>query len=328
VTPTPGNQKQSFERARQFTECRMDRRAFLQSAAIAAAAVSTPAFAQSASASGALPASTGELKGRLYKSLMIGMFTEKNLSWMEKFKVLRDCGFEGVELSSPGNLPLKEIREAQDATGLMVGEIVNSTHWTIRFSDPDPHKREQALDSLSTSIKDAHALGASTVLLVIGKVTPDATHDEVWKRSIPEIRKAIPTAAKYGVRIAVENVWNGFCENPKDWAQYIDELADGSPWVGAHFDIGNHIKFSPPAEWIRVLNKRILKLHVKDFAIDKNKDRGGTFCKLGEGDANWPEVRKALREINYTGYAAAEVGGGDREVMKDVVARMNSVLGL
>ena len=312
----------------------MDRRTFIRTAAataIAPGVIGATASAQTSGASGGgLPPSTGELKGRVFKSLMIGMFNEKNLSWMDKFKVLRECGFEGVELNSPGNMNLKEVLEAQDATGLMVGEIVNSTHWTIRFSDPDPRKREQALESLITSLKDAHTLGASTVLLVIGKVTPDATHDEVWKRTIPEIRKAIPTAAKYGVRIAVENVWNGFCEDPHKWCEYIDELADGSAWVGAHFDIGNHIKFSPPAEWIRILNKRILKLHVKDFSkeVAAGNANGRGFCKLGEGDANWPEVRKALLEINYTGWAAAEVGGGDREVMKDVVARMNSVMGL
>jgi hexulose-6-phosphate isomerase len=303
----------------------MSRRDFVGSTLAVAGSIAAGSARPASAAE--LPPSTGEMRGRLFKSLMAGMFRE-TLPWGERFQVLKDCGFDGIELSSPGNLPIKEICQARDESGLLISEIVNSTHWTIRLSDPDPRKREQAVGSLRVSIKDAHALGASTVLLVVGKVSDDQeeNHDQVWTRSIQGIRQCLPDAAKYGVRIAVENVWNGFCTDPKQWAAYIDELAEGSPWIGAHYDIGNHIKYGPPADWIRILGPRILKLHIKDWSRAEENAKSRGFCKLGEGDADWPEVRKALRQINYHGWAAAEVGGGDRAVMRDVVERMNSVL--
>lgn len=306
---------------------KLNRRAFLRSAAAMAGAA---AVVLPGASSAALPASTGELRGRVYKSFMIGMFREEGLSWAEKFKLFKECGFDGVELNSPGTLPLREILDARDATGVLVSEIVNSTHWTIRLSEPDPKRREMAVNSLRSSLKDAHVLGASSVLLVVGKVTDELeeNHEQVWKRSIAEIRKCVPDAAKLGVRIAVENVGNGFCADPKLWAQYIDELAEGSPWIGAHFDIANHIKISPPAEWIHILGRRIVKLHIKDWSqrFADTKSRG--LAPLGEGDADWPSVRKALLEINYTGWGAAEGFGGDREFMRDIARRMDSVLGL
>ena len=101
---------------------------------------------------------------------------------------------------------------------------------------------------------------------------------------------------------------------------YLDEI--DSPWVGAYFDIGNVRKFGPSEDWIRTLGRRIVKLDVKDWG------RGNGFCKIGDGDVNWPEVRAALGEIGFTGWSTAEVRGGDRERLADVAQRMNNVLGL
>jgi len=129
----------------------------------------------------------------------------------------------------------------------------------------------------------------------------------------------LPLAEELGIKILIENVGNGFCYDPVQMAKYIDEIAH--PLVGVHFDIGNHIAVSPPARWIRVLGKRIKKLDVKD----RMKDRKN--AEIGDGDAGWPDVRQALRELGYRGWAAAEVNGGGRERLADIVNRMNRVLG-
>jgi len=101
-------------------------------------------------------------------------------------------------------------------------------------------------------------------------------------------------------------------------AKYLDEI--NSPWVGSYFDIGNHQKFGKPADWIRTLGKRIVKLDVKDWG-GKNG-----FCKIGEGDVDWPDVRKALAEINYTGWATAEVSGGKADRCAEILANMRKHL--
>ncbi len=103
--------------------------------------------------------------------------------------------------------------------------------------------------------------------------------------------------------------------------KYVDEFQD--PAVGAYFDISNMIKYGvPPADWIRALGPRMLKFDFKGYS-HQNK-----WVKIGEGDENWPEVRKALAEVKYDGWATSEVNGGGREHLQDVAARMDKVLGL
>ncbi|MHC4996201.1 MAG: sugar phosphate isomerase/epimerase family protein, partial [Planctomycetota bacterium] len=174
---------------------------------------------------------------------------------------------------------------------------------------------------LKGALRDAKTVGASTVLLVPGRVNENQgeTHDDVWKRSIEGIRQVIPLASWLGVRIGIENVWNGFCYDPKQMADYIDAI--DSPWVGSYFDIGNHVKYGKPQNWIRTLGSRIVKLDVKDWGGPEKK-----FTKIGGGDIDWPKVREALAEKGYRGWASAEVSGGDRKRMAEVSANMDKYL--
>ncbi|SVA51241.1 uncharacterized protein METZ01_LOCUS104095, partial [marine metagenome] len=200
--------------------------------------------------------------------------------------------------------------------------------WGTRLSSPDANTRRKGLDALRTAIRDTHLVKGSAVLLVPGAVrdAENENHQQVWDRSIEQIHWALPLAAKLGIHVLIENVWNGFLYDPKGdnnqtaelLAKYLDEI--DSPWVGSYFDIGNHQRFGKPAEWIRTLGKRIVKLDVKGWG----KSNG--FCKIGDGDVDWPDVRRALAEIGFTGWSTAEVGGGNRDRMKDVHDRMEKHL--
>jgi len=109
--------------------------------------------------------------------------------------------------------------------------------------------------------------------------------------------------------------------SPVEFARYIDEF--GSPSVGAYFDVGNVVEYGFPEEWIHELGKRILKIHIKEYAKPKRFD-----YKLGEGEIDWPAVRQALTDVGYQGWITAEVDFGDLAAMKDVVRRMNSLFQL
>ena len=153
-----------------------------------------------------------------------------------------------------------------------------------------------------------------------GKVGgPDETHDDVWKRSIEQIRKVLPVASRLGVRICIETVWNKFCEKPEQLRDYVDEI--NSPWFGVWLDIGNVRKLRPSENWVRVLGTRIVKIDVKGYS-----KKNGLKSKIGDGDINWPAVCDELAKINFCGWAAAEVAGGDRKWLADVSKRMDRVL--
>ncbi len=47
---------------------------------------------------------------------------------------------------------------------------------------------------------------------------------------------------------------------------------------------------------------------------------------IGDGDCDWPAVMRALRAIDYEGWATAEVAGGDAPRLQEIAARMDQVL--
>ncbi|GAB5441455.1 MAG: sugar phosphate isomerase/epimerase [Fuerstiella sp.] len=297
----------------------------LAASAVAAATTATTASAAPVHSSPAADAPT-TLKGRLYKTLKIGMVNVPG-PLSKKFEAAKAAGFDGIELNAP-SMDVKETLQAIQDTGLPVDGTVNSSHWQVRHTDPDAGVRAKALDSLKQAIEMTHAVGGSTVLLVVGRGS-DGPEAEIWKRSIDNISQALPLAAKLGVYIAIENVWNQFLydhagdhtQTADKYVQYVDEL--NSPWVGMQFDIGNHWKYGSMGDWIRQLGRRIVKLDLKGFSRAEDK-----FTKITEGDLDWADVRKALLEIHYTGWAAAEVGGGDATRLKEISANMDKAFGL
>ncbi len=304
------------------------RRGFLHSAASVAAAGSMVAGTGFAAAApiAAMTLDGDGLKGRLWKTLKIGMVKVPG-TLTEKFQAVKDAGFDGIEMDSPG-MNVEETKTAIAASGLPVDGTVNSTHWGVRHTDPDAVVRAKALESLKSAIRDTHAVGGHSVLLVVGK-GDDGPEDVIWKRSIENISLAVPLAAQLGVQIVIENVWNQFLydhagdhtQSAAKYVKYVDEL--NSPWVGMQFDIGNHWKYGSMGDWIRQLSKRVMKLDIKGYSRAKNE-----WARISEGDIDYADVRKALREINFYGWVAAEVGGGDAAELKRIAQEMDMVFGL
>ncbi|PWJ60662.1 hexulose-6-phosphate isomerase [Dyadobacter jejuensis] len=297
----------------------MDRRDFLIKSALAATAVS--AVGHHAMAADAKVAAQPMVK----KSLKWGMVKE-DLSVMDKFKLLKDLGYDGVELDSPNELDMKEVLAARDKTGLLIPGTVNSLHWKYPLSHPDPATRSLCTKSIEKALWDTKAYGGTTVLVVPGVVNADVSYAEAYERSQAEIRKLLPIAEKTGVKIAFENVWNQFLLSPLEAARYVDEF--DSEMVGWYFDIGNVLRYSWPASWIEALDHRILKLDLKEFSFKKQNDEGlwkGFQVEFFDGDVNWPVVNQALKKIGYSGWASAEVSGGDRKRLLTIREKMDDI---
>jgi hexulose-6-phosphate isomerase len=287
------------------------RRNFLRTAATTAAAAMLASRSTASSADGPQPK-------RWKKAFMLGGLNEG--SPLGPFRLLKEAGFEGVELSSPNRLDRREVLDARDRTGLVIHGVSGSRHWNDTLSDPDPQVVERGMAAIRQEFDDCRAYGGTTVLVVPAVVNRKVGYRDAYKRSQANIRKLIPDAEKYGVKIAIEEVWNKFLLSPIEFARYIDEFE--SPWVGAYFDVGNVVEFGYPEEWIRELGKRILKVHIKEYA-KPNRFK----YRLGEGnEIDWAAVRSALVSVGYDGWITAEVGFGDLEKMKDVVGRMDLLL--
>ena len=262
------------------------------------------------------------------KSLKFGMIKE-DLSILDKFKLVKDLGFDGIELDSPNELNEREILQARDKTGLEIPGVVNSVHWRSPLSHPDAAVRAKCVDSMKVALKACKKYGGTTVLLVPAVVNEEISYADAYQRSQEEIRKLLPVAEETGIKIAIENVWNNFLISPLEAARYIDEFE--SDMIGWYFDVGNIVRYGWPDQWVRILGKRIIKVDIKEYSRKKQSEEGiweGFKVKLGEGDSDWAKVNKALLEVGYKGWGSAEVSGGDRERLKEISERMDKIYAL
>ena len=119
------------------------------------------------------------------------------------------------------------------------------------------------------------------------------------------VRRLIPLAERAGVVIALENVWNNLWVDPKYFAHFVESFQ--STRVRAYYDIGNHVKFGRPEDWILTLGSLIVKIHVKDYLLDPaDADGQGKFVNIRDGSVRWPVVRAALEQIGYNGWMTIE----------------------
>jgi len=276
------------------------------------------------SAAAALHTGFAGASGSPKKAVLITMLP-KELPYLERFKLALDAGFEGIEMQTVTDpKTADEIREASSKSGLKIHSVMNMAHWDNPLSSDDPEVVNKSVKGMETSLRNARLWGADAVLLVPAVVNPKTMYKDAYTRSQKMIReRLLPLAQDLKVVIAVEEVWNKFLLSPIEFARYVDEFK--SPWVKAYFDVGNVVLYGYPQDWVRTLGNRIVKMHIKDFKMDRREGRF-YWKNIGEGDIDWPEIRKALSEIGYEGFMTTEIQGGDAAYLKDVVARLNRFL--
>lgn len=295
-------------------------------------------MAQGAHAQDAAAAPAPRKRPKIKKAVNIGMAGGVKGSVEDKFKAIKDAGFDGVELNLPDDQwNVDTIQKARAASGLEVAGIICVTHWSSPLSDPKQEVRDRTVRALQLALKQGGEIGCPSVLLVPGTVTREVTYEECWKRSIEGIKRCIETAEAAKCPIAVENVWNRFITNPAEAVRYLEEI--NSPWVGWHFDIGNCVTFGWPEHWVRSLGRKHIKnLHFKEYSRSKRDKSGpgaGFGAELGDpwltdpkkdDGVNWEAVMKALDEVGYEGYGILEVGGGDAARLKFLAERTDKLL--
>ena len=267
-------------------------------------------------------------KHTLHKALIVDEPTE------EVLKKVKDAGFEGVEAGIVSLAEAIKARKVTERLGLRIHSVIRG--WA-KFNSRNSDDVESSFATTVDALFAARGYGADAILLVPGRVGGQtipkprefrvkfdrksghlravvekdndryrdymAAHDHAYDTFRAAIGKLIPKAEETGVVIAIENVWNNLFVDPQHMAYFIDSF--NSPWVRSYFDIGNHVKYSAPEEWIAILGKRIVKCHVKDFKLNTG-GQGGSFVNIREGSVNWPAVRKVLEAIGYDGWMTIE----------------------
>jgi hexulose-6-phosphate isomerase len=239
------------------------------------------------------------------------MVKDRSLPLVETFRKLRACGFEGLEPRMGEGIRVDEWVAASKESGLVIDCMAGGR----------PFNLVETIDLLKQ-------LGGDSILATV-PVDEKKNFSANWDESVAAFKAAAPHAEKQGIKILIENVWASFLISALDMQRFIDEI--GNPWVGSHYDVGNVMRWGVAEHWVQVLGKRIGKIDIKEFSVEVAMTKGlraGFQTPIGEGSINWPAVREELERLEYRGWAAAEVQGGDWGYLADVARRMDKVLGL
>ena len=267
-------------------------------------------------------------------SCKLGMIAKKaegkDLSVVERLRLAKQAGFDGVDFDEAGSFTPEQVRQAVRESGVFVHNAINHAHWSQRLTSANEAERAQGRKNIEHCLRVAHAAGGSGVLIVVGSGN-DGAADEIDERARQEIKKLLPLAASLGQPILFENVWNKMHydhdappeQSPERFIRFVDSF--NSPWVGMYYDIGNHWKYGQPREWLNAFGRRTVKLDVKGFSRAKNKFVDITSA---DDDVPWKEVQKGLEEIGFAGWTTAEVGGGGLERLVTVREQMQKAFGL
>lgn len=280
----------------------------------------------------ALPTLADEPHTVIHRAKIIGQVTEAALA------PLKEAGFDGVETTHV--CPEEEAAKARQLAEKMGMRVHSVLRGWMEFNSDNPDKVEASLESTRKALRAAKAYGADDILLVpcrvggmpmpqpwefqiefdekTGHVSRVAAGDnskyaayiaaqnKATDTSRKAVEKLIPLAEELKIVIGLENVWNNLWVLPPLYKNFVASF--NHPYVKSYFDIGNHVKYVAPEEWIKTLGQLIIRLHVKDFKLNPD-GHGGKFVHPRDGSINWPAVRQALDQAKYTGWATIEDDG-------------------
>jgi hexulose-6-phosphate isomerase len=237
----------------------------------------------------------------------------------ECMKIAKDAGFEGIELSlnEDGEISLNskeqdilKFKKMAEDIGIEISGFAAGLYWKYPFTSNSKEIREKAKEICRKQIEFASILEVDTILVVPGAVGVDfmpgaevVEYDIAYQRALESLIQLASEAEKFKVCIGVENVWNKFLLSPLEMRDFIDKI--NSNYVGAYIDVGNIIYIGYPEHWIKILGKRIKKVHIKDYRRQGCGLSG--FVDLLSGDVNYPKVIEALKGVGYDGYLNAEM---------------------
>ena len=236
------------------------------------------------------------------------------LTAREYIEMAKDAGYDGIEfgLDETGIVGLdssdediRELKRIAEGEGIETPSLATGLYWRYPFTSSDRNTREKAKSIVRRQLDLAALLGADTILVVPGLVGADfipdgevTEYDVAYDLALEAFMELKEYAEEVKVNIGLENVWNKFLLSPLEMRDFVDKI--DSPYVGVYFDVGNVVSTGYPEHWIKILGKRIKKVHFKDFRVSVGNING--FVDLLSGDVNYPAVMEQFRKVGYDDY--------------------------
>lgn len=243
--------------------------------------------------------------------------TFKNMPIEKTCHIIAGMGYDGIELDrewlnrcdSDGELG-RQCRWIE-ASGLELSEVILQ----LDYVEMDEDLRRRNIQETIEGIRRCGNEGIRTVNLFTGPrpwaprpvcMGEDLTVYQAWKMVFAAFDEILPAAEKYGVQLAVENVWGMMCHDFFTMQFLVNTYQ--SPYLGVNFDPSHDLLAgNTDMEFlIRYWGKQKIKhIHLKDAAGIQTRGRV-LFPPLGEGCVDWTGFLRGLDAIGYDGILSVE----------------------
>ena len=227
-------------------------------------------------------------------------------SYAETFAMLRDAGFEAIEvpLFDPDPNKAERIGTRLRELGLTPLGVSARSEEESPIS-PDPAIRRRAVEATRLDIEACAALGASIlcgpIAAPLGVFSGSAPTPEERQRSVETLRCASEHAERHGVTLAVEylNRFEHYLVNcAADAASLVREV--DHPNCRLMYDTFHaHIEEKDPRQALEACADVLVHFHASE------NDRGTP----GLGQVEWDRTFDALGDIGYDGWIVIEAFG-------------------
>ncbi len=250
--------------------------------------------------------------------IRFGYLPSGNLMKMEigqLCELLSGIGYTGIELLPDLALGTADeqrlLLQAVKNNRLTISEVVLQRDFVMM----DEAQREESIRFIEKAIPRVADLGVNTVNLFTGPqpwlpfpvvVGRDVTESQAWDWVFAAFDRVLEAARRYGVRIAVENVFGMLAHDLYTNLFLNDHYR--CDLLGVNLDPSHDVLYghTDMRFLINTWGKdRIFHIHLKD-AVGIPINGKFVFPLLGEGEVNWKEFFGELNRIGYDGFASVE----------------------
>lgn len=214
----------------------------------------------------------------------------------------------------------RHLRQVADECGI----VCNQAHapFPTQLNKNDVYN-QKSFDMLIRSMEVASILGAKIIVVHPIKNSssssakgytyePFESRKQLYDTNIRFFKELIPYCEKFGIRIAIENMWErhpirrdvllpAICGYAEEQVQMIRDV--GSEWIVACLDIGHTlICGEKPNDAIRTLASHLKALHIHDS--NGYEDSHALPYSMS---ADWDSILRALADVGYDGDFTFEV---------------------
>ena len=199
----------------------------------------------------------------------------------------------------------RTVRRAAEAAGTFIGGICLSLHRRIGPGSADPDVRRRAREVMARGLQVCHDLGVPVIQLAgyycyYEDPNPDA---ERWYAQL--LADAVPTAARLGVVMGIENVDGDDVTSLTKAMEFVDAV--DSPYLQLYPDLGNIAEQGlDPGVELAAGEGHMVAMHAKDVRPGEPRR-----VEMGTGVVDWDRSFALLAAQGWSGRLMIEMWNDD-----------------